>query len=757
MKSIARIVAVTLMGVCVAMLMQVPTVDCQDKCPLMVSYGQRGPTDTETARGTNVFQKKDGPAPGAGRKYALLVGCTWYPMLGEKYRLEGPANDVMLVRKTLMDNFGFLDKDIVTLSEEAAKTQGEMFRPTRKNIEREFNRLGKVAQAGDQVVTLLSGHGSLQPEPDPLPDPQYARPDGLNEVFLPADCDSWQRRQGIVNAIANDDFRIWTQAIVKNGAFLFFIADCCHSGTLVRGPEMLRQVKPEDLQIPKEVMVAAGKRAAARGKNRGHGDGPFHMDKVTGKLAAIYACRSSEATVELPLPRESPRAKPYGLLTYSLCQILIGSKSSLTYRELVQRIRQNYDYMDRDFPTPLVEGSGRDFNVLGTEKWPGRSQFTLSKKGSEWQINGGFLHQFTPNSIFAVYPPSGTAGADKVVGHVQITEVGPFTAVVKPCKFGATPLTDKMTPGSRCEPAFLDFGSLRLRVALDTVDQHGTPLPAQLIDGPKAMLEQLAQEKGSLIEIVNSIKADWLLRPDKQGIYLLPARGVLHKIGDQELLFGPLEANPKDATAIVKLKDQLARIARVVNLRRLAQPLSAEDTRDVPLLKVEILQFANKQDKVGKVAPVAPDLTFRDGDIIAFRITHPKESNKMLYVSLLYLDAGYKIEPLYPRPDEIQNPLLPGKFVQTRRLTVNAPWGLESVLAIAVPANKDQEPLDFTVLSQRSLMGAREGVRGARALDTPLGLLLQNACYGKGERGASMLDIDDHVLQLLSWQALPGK
>jgi hypothetical protein len=56
-------------------------------------------------------------------------------------------------------------------------------------------------------------------------------------------------------------------------------------------------------------------------------------------------------------------------------------------------------------------------------------------------------------------------------------------------------------------------------------------------------------------------------------------------------------------------------------------------------------------------------------------------------------------------------------------------------------------------LAQRSLKGARD--RGSRFLDTPLGQLLQNACFGQGERGATMVEIDDHGLQLLSWQALP--
>ena len=43
--------------------------------------------------------------------------------------------------------------------------------------------------------------------------------------------------------------------------------------------------------------------------------------------------------MELPLPAHgSKKARPHGLLTYTLCQVLVTRKSSLNYRELVQRL-----------------------------------------------------------------------------------------------------------------------------------------------------------------------------------------------------------------------------------------------------------------------------------------------------------------------------------------------------------------------------------------------------------------------------------
>ena len=72
---------------------------------------------------------------GSASRRALLVGVTKYPNLAEKLQLVGPANDVILMRTTLVKHFGFADENIVTLSEaDGAKDPARL--PTRANIER---------------------------------------------------------------------------------------------------------------------------------------------------------------------------------------------------------------------------------------------------------------------------------------------------------------------------------------------------------------------------------------------------------------------------------------------------------------------------------------------------------------------------------------------------------------------------------------------------------------------------------------------
>ena len=107
---------------------------------------------------------------------------TKYDQLTQDHHLAGPANDVRLMRRLLQKQFQFAPADIVTLTEEEGT---EARRPTRTNIEREFHQLAEQVREGDQVVILLAGHGADSPNSSAGPD--YPEPDGIDEIFLPAD------------------------------------------------------------------------------------------------------------------------------------------------------------------------------------------------------------------------------------------------------------------------------------------------------------------------------------------------------------------------------------------------------------------------------------------------------------------------------------------------------------------------------------------------------------------------------------------
>src|ERR1700677_2091324 len=111
------------------------------------------------------YAQQDRPvAVARNDRHALLVGVTFYENLPAAKHLAGPANDVQLVRKMLIEKFQFSPQHIAVLTEQEGKERGKDFLPTRSSIEREFKRLAQVAQAGDQIVIHMGGHGSQQPE-----------------------------------------------------------------------------------------------------------------------------------------------------------------------------------------------------------------------------------------------------------------------------------------------------------------------------------------------------------------------------------------------------------------------------------------------------------------------------------------------------------------------------------------------------------------------------------------------------------------
>ena len=75
-------------------------------------------------------------------------------------------------------------------------------------------------------------------------------------------------------------------------------------------------------------------------------------------MVALCAAQAEQSTIELPLPPGAAEQEPYGLLTYTLAEILRTARSPLTYRELAQRIQRAYIKAGRTTPTPLLEGEG---------------------------------------------------------------------------------------------------------------------------------------------------------------------------------------------------------------------------------------------------------------------------------------------------------------------------------------------------------------------------------------------------------------
>eukprot|EP01024_Parvocaulis_polyphysoides_P006747 TRINITY_DN11917_c0_g1_i1.p1 TRINITY_DN11917_c0_g1~~TRINITY_DN11917_c0_g1_i1.p1 ORF type:complete len:540 (-),score=66.48 TRINITY_DN11917_c0_g1_i1:305-1924(-) len=163
-----------------------------------------------------------------GRKRALLVGCV-YP--GSKAELRGCANDVQAEKEMLQKVFKFTDNEMQIMLDTDPTTE----RPTGANLRRRFSQLTRWAGPGDTVYIHFSGHGVQ------IPCQYDEEEDDLDEALVPSD----------MNVIIDDDLR-FIFSHMDPQAKLYFVVDCCHSGSMLDHPKNLvqtRRNKSEDLPL----------------------------------------------------------------------------------------------------------------------------------------------------------------------------------------------------------------------------------------------------------------------------------------------------------------------------------------------------------------------------------------------------------------------------------------------------------------------------------------------------------------------------
>ena len=376
---------------------------------LVLILSSIAPTQSPAPEPASVEKRSAG-----GPRLALLVGVTRYQNF-PSLELQGPANDVILIRQMLKDRFEFQDPDIVTLSEADGEKDATRL-PTRANIEREMIALAKkvVETKEAKVVVYLSGHGTRQP--DLLREPADVKPDGKSEVFLPTDFAGWdERAKRLKNSVIDFELRNWLKDIRGNGARVWAIVDCCYSGTIARGLAVPRKVDERDprLAIPREAFVEAQRRGSQNpaGERKPSIRAPIDQPG----LVAVYASLPTETTFEDLLPYypkdEKQVQKCHGVLTWHLAEVLndvTGSNElDMTYTELIKRIQAKYCRLGIDHPTPLVEGLDRDHQVLWNKPGavPRRStMFLKMAPNGALKVDAGRLHGLVENSVLGGLP-----------------------------------------------------------------------------------------------------------------------------------------------------------------------------------------------------------------------------------------------------------------------------------------------------------------------------------------------------------------
>ena len=691
------------------------------------------------------------PRQSAGQRYALLVGVTEYPNLARHQWLEGPANDVRLMADVLQRApFSVPAGNITTLS---ASPSDVRLRPTRANIAREFQRLAETARQNDQVVILMAGHGSQQPAND---DPADEEPDGMDEIFLPADVGAWNGATGHVdNAIVDDDIRAWVTAIRNKGAFVWLIFDSCQSGTMARGIniERDRRVMPATLKIPDAAFrMNPGNRQLEQETQL------LGLSPSAGGIAAIYAAEMRELTPETRLPNAT---SPWqGLFTYTIASVLQESRSPLTYRDLVERVIERYRSEGRYGPNPMFEGGGIDRNVLEQGAWPVVPALVLGDRidRRRWGLRAGTIQGVTVGSILEMFPTAGAANPDVSLGFVRVVSAEATNAVVESVPFEkAVAAPENLGTGNRGRIVAHDLGVNQLRLAVqvarapsvyEVVPPRRGParLEAAIADLPRAT-------SGLARRVTRENDADWVLRVVDGEVVLLPASGwnpaVAPGVANTETPQAFRVAAETDPNMAELLRDHLRRVVRARNLLQLARPVPEAADSDVKFA-VGLVRYEN-----GAPMPVAVESggrTVHAGETVAF--TMENHGTVPIDITLLLVDTGFGIESIFPPKDSATAGRLDvGQTRLTQSFTVTAEGvELDQVVAIAVRAANP--PINFGVLAQPTLESMRSASRAAPGM---LETLLTNAMFGGGATRAlaSNQQVKEYAVRLITWRAMP--
>lgn len=251
------------------------------------------------------------------RRKAFLVGLNRYP--DPRNNLKGCVNDVLLMSKTLREQYGFDDPSAVKLLTDE--------RATTANIRKGLEGLVGDASPGDSLVFHYSGHGAQVRDMD-----GDELSDNLDEIICPYDMD-WN------NPFTDDDLAEICKGVPK-GALFTIILDCCHSGTGLR--EFLQPdipVRYKFLPVPVEIRHRSEPRIENRGIDRSVTMiGPdkkipvrrFGVSVSKTNAVLIAGCRSDQTSADAWIDGDY-----HGALTYYLWRSLRDSKWKTSYRKLI--------------------------------------------------------------------------------------------------------------------------------------------------------------------------------------------------------------------------------------------------------------------------------------------------------------------------------------------------------------------------------------------------------------------------------------
>jgi len=644
-------------------------------------------------------------------RLALLVGISDYPRVAGKMPWTSlhTHDEIRALQQVLIEQHGFLAKDIVVLENDQASGQA-----IRDKVR---SHLIAKAQKGAVVFFHFSGHGQQ------IPDKNGDEADRLDESLVPGDAQDQSAASGAVTNILDDEIADWLRALGQKlrgpngqveGSIVLSI-DSCYSGTLSRG-EYVERGRPWDSQIDGEKPQPLSDEE--RSQRKLPAVSPT-LDLDPRDYVMLTATRSDQTAKE---------RNGMGVYTRALIAALTRLPKTTTYRALLHAIaiemRQAISNQDAELegdPERTLFGGS-----AGKAAMPYLSVLQVS--GDRLEVPAGSLHLLTAGSVYALHRPGdGAMDAKTLLGEATVQQVGPTKSWLQLAPGHAIALND-------------------LRAARLIEKEHAYPDSPLLLrcQEPPAKASECKSPalQAALAPLVQSKLLRWVAGDAQQStvdydLRLVPMQTMLQLFRPESgVALAAIPRAPKKSAKTGESNDALKILAdrlraewrwrRVFALHG-QSPSIQVGLRIVPT-QASISQGQAIQIPVAHIHAAAAAKRLQPGDLYQLEIHNPL--SYPIWVSVLELGPDGSISILYPNEHTPgDNRVASGRMIPPQALyQATLPYGTWTLKAIAT-----LEPADFRSLVQdaATLSTQSAPTRGPslmqRASSHPLGQLLLEA------------------------------
>ena len=524
--------------------------------------------------------------------------------------------------------------------------------PTYSNVVTELRALAEWAGPGNQAAIYFVGHGGQQPAA------AYhlnLETDGLDEVFFLADSDRDELKPGFFkNALVDNEIGELLSEITKRGAQCWFVADCCHSGTLTRNSE-------GTIRSMISAGGSAGELSPAINANEASMQG----------LAAMFAAQPGESAIEFRRQNVA-----YGAFTYALVESIENAPRPFSYRAALEQATQTLKRF-RFKATPMIEGAAADTIMLSKTDWP-KLKFSLSTH--TWTVDGGLLHGLTSGSILRVFEPF----TFREYGYVEAVAAGALESKVKKIIFAGKQPDSNFPLVAQCEVIRAGPANFQTLFAISS------EIPKA---GAANIMEAWKSVGPGAVVISNLTGAHWELRQRGSNVFALR---IPPSDGAAEFDLGSIQAGSADTRRLRRTVGRISRAEALVALASFGEQRYRATDLEIGL----------------GLSNLSWPLRVRTNAVFSLNITNLGAAR--LDITLFSIDPDYGITPLPNYSQALRN-VEPGKAM-TFALRQGKAAGIAHIAAIGVRSTGF--PQDLSYLGQapidlvsRSLREASPGAQ----------------------------------------------